>query len=68
MLLFFSTVRLNLKAVGKCTAATDLTHSLSIHKTGNTKTKKHSYYVQSYKHFIFIMSKMKIRNILIIIF
>lgn len=67
-MLLFSTVRLNLKTVGKWSAATDLTHSLSIHKTGNTKTKKHSYSVQSYTHFIFIMSKMKIRNIHIIIF
>lgn len=41
--LFFSTVILNLKTVGKCTAATDLTYSLSIHKTGNTKTKKYSF-------------------------
>lgn len=40
MLLFFSTVKLILKTVGNCTAAANLTHSLSIHKTGNTKTKK----------------------------
>lgn len=54
LLLYFSTIILNLKTAGKCTAATDLTHRLSIHKTGNIKIKKQAFLLCTKLHTFYI--------------
>lgn len=66
MFLLFSTEIVNLKTVGECTAARELTRSLSTHKTGKTKTKKHKFFLVTQVYiFIFIMYQIQTRNILI---